>query len=364
MPPLNRFALSCLLPIALIGCQVTSSVNKEPIEPEKVPCWLQTPVTADRIGFIGTAAPLSATQYGSLLASRQRALASLINHYGLPQIDLELSKVTHSASNVTLNNGQKVYFSEPYITPDTLYSYASTSELTSVAQCQTMQCNFSKCEPSWLCQKNQSSVIGVSYYTALAHQQIPMSAQNAKTLAGYLNQAQVNVKEQLRESYRTDEQSEAKYAINLSRQGDVSAQQVEQPLLMTSSCSYGSTLFVNYQASAQERALSNPINWRVKQEFEGKSVVLGNFGEDGTIAPDNLLSSAIKYAIRDALVELAKIKGIEISSQSTLVQNNGRYFLNHTHYTVQQTVSGQLLDIQIDYKDGLPNIYVWLLEGN
>ncbi|KZN47904.1 hypothetical protein [Pseudoalteromonas luteoviolacea] len=364
MTPLYRFVITCLYPITLVGCQITSVVEKEPAPTVVAPCWLQAPVQSNQVGFIGTAAPYSATQYGSLIASRQRALVRLLEHYAISEIDVELNKVTHNLTSISLENGQEVYFSDPHVTADTLYSYASTSALTTNKQCQPIECDFSQCQPSWLCQNSHNSVIGVSYYTAFAHQQIPMNAQNAKVLAGYLSQARVNVKEQLRESYVSDEQSETQYAINLSRQGNVSAQKIEQPILMTNSCTYGATLFANYSLPTREAPLSNPTNWRKKQEFEGRSIVLGNFGEDGTIAPDNLLSSAIKFAIRDALVELAKIKGIEISSNSTLVQNEGRYFLNHTYYTIEQTVNGRLLDIQINYKDGLPNVYVWLLEGS
>ncbi|KZN67083.1 hypothetical protein [Pseudoalteromonas luteoviolacea] len=365
MTSLYRFAFTCLYPITLVGCQITSVVEKEPTPSLEAPCWLQAPVQSNQVGFIGTAAPFSATQNGSLIASRKRALVRLLEHYAISEIDIELSKVTHDSKNISLENGQIVYFSDPHITADTLYSYASTSALTTNKQCQSVECDFSQCQPSWLCQNNHNSVIGVSYYTAFAHQQIPMSAQNAKILAGYLSQARVNVTEQLRESYASDAQSQSKYALNLSRQGDVSAQKIEQPILMTNSCTYGATLFANYSLPTQQEVpLSTSINWRERQEFEGRSIVLGNFGEDGTIAPDNLLSSAIKFAIRDALVELAKIKGIEISSDTTLVQNEGRYFLNNTYYTIAQTVNGRLLDIQINYKDGFPNVYVWLLEGS
>ncbi|TQF71575.1 hypothetical protein [Pseudoalteromonas luteoviolacea] len=362
MTTIFRQGTACISLLILMGCQTTPKTDIKPVQKPPAPCWLQSPVSQNQVGFIGTAAPLSATQYGSIIASRQRALTSLITHYKLPLIELETNKVTHIASKITLNNGKEVYFSEPYSTADTLYSYASTTPIKTNEQCNEIQCNFVQCQPSWLCQGTQNSVIGVSYYTAFSHQKLPMSAQNAKTLAGYLAQARVNMNEQLSESFKIDDQADKQHAFKLSRQGDVTASKFENQLLMTNSCNYGSTLFANYQFSEKVTPAMRTINWRDKQLFEGKSVVLGNFGENGTIAPDNLLSSAIKYAIRDALVELAKVKGVEVSSNSTLVQNNGRYYLSHAHYSIKQTVSGRLLDIQINYKDGLPNVYVWLLE--
>jgi hypothetical protein len=64
------------------------------------------------------------------------------------------------------------------------------------------------------------------------------------------------------------------------------------------------------------------------------------------------------------LIELAKVKGIAIENTSTLSFNDGFYFLSKSKMTVNEQVSGQLLDIKISYKKENPIVNVWVLEAN
>ncbi|AOT09129.1 hypothetical protein [Pseudoalteromonas luteoviolacea] len=341
---------------ALTACQTTKT---DPVQSEaKIPCWLQSPVSSHQIGFIGTAAPFSATLNGSLIASRQRAAARLTEYYGFPNVDQEIENLPAEHTQLLLPNGQTLFFSMPYTTSDTLYTYANTQPIDKNKWCKEINCNFSLCEPAWLCSGENNDVIGVSYYTALSHKQLPMTGVNAKALAGYLDQARVNMQEHYFESYSAEH-----HQTQFSRQGQVTGSVYQQPLLMTKSCRYGATIFANYQIKHTDTKLKTAQNWRKIKQHQGRSIVMGNFGEDGTIAPDNLISSAIKYAIRDALVELAKNKGLTVSASSTLLNENGRYFLSSAHFEIKQIVSGQLVDIQVNYKEGFPVVYVWLLEG-
>ncbi|KZN60589.1 hypothetical protein N473_24190 [Pseudoalteromonas luteoviolacea CPMOR-1] len=340
---------------ALSACQTT---NNQTQSTTQIPCWLQNPVTQDQLGFIGTAAPQSATKDGSIIASRQRAALQLTQYYDLPNINKAIAQLSAEKNQLTLANGQRLYFSEPYVTSNTLYTYASIQPINDSLACQEVSCNFSVCEPTWLCNGGSNHVIGASYYTALPHKQLAMTNVNANALAGYLDQAHVNMQEYYFESY-----SEQHHKTHFSRHGEVRGSTHQKPLLLSQSCNYGSTLLANYKTNKLNIKPYTKQSWRKIKQYEGRSIVMGNFGEDGKIAPDNLISSAIKYAIRDALVELAKNKGLTVSASTTLLNKNGRYFLNTARFDIQQTVSGQLLDIQINYKAGFPVVYVWLLES-
>ncbi|MCF6437858.1 hypothetical protein L1077_00185 [Pseudoalteromonas luteoviolacea] len=352
----SRFWIS-IGALTLAACQTTKT--SAPPSPTKVPCWLHNPVSSQQIGFIGTAAPFSAIKDGSIIASRQRAVSQYTQYYGLPSAHEAVKTLPATQNSFTLKNGQVLYFSEPYTTSDTLYTYVSTRPALNSNQCEAITCNFNLCEPKWLCSGENNHVIGASYYTASAYQQLPMTATNAKALAGYLAQASVNMQERYVESF-----SEQQHASQFSRQGEVISSDYQHPLLLTQSCHYGSTLFSAYQTNLPLNKQITQQTWRDIQQYQGRSVVMGNFGEDGTIAPDNLISSAIKYAIRDALVEIAKSKGVTVSASSTLLNQNGSYYLSDAQFDIQQTVSGQLLDLQINYKEGFPVVYVWLLEVN
>ncbi|MBQ4835967.1 hypothetical protein [Pseudoalteromonas luteoviolacea] len=343
--------------MTLMGCQATQTSNN-PVVKKTAPCWLQNPVVEDQIGFIGTAAPYSATKNGSIVASRQRAAALLANFHGLPNLDKQIKSLSIEQKHLVLESGKKIYFSDPFITSDTLYTYVSTHPIKARQACEAVTCNFTLCEPKWLC-NGDNSIIGASYYTAFSHQQLPMTAVNAQALAGYLTQARVNIQERYAESYSADQ-----HRTHFSRQGEVNGSDYQLPLIMTNSCQYGSTLFANYRMREYQQEKVTRQSWREVHQYQGRSVVMGNFGEDGTIAPDNLISSAIKFAIRDALVELAKNKGITVSATSTLLNQGGRFYLSDTHFDVKQVVSGQLLDLQVQYKNGFPVVYVWLLEGH
>ncbi|AZZ98693.1 hypothetical protein [Pseudoalteromonas sp. R3] len=357
---------SPLLWAMLSGTLIFTGCKTLPQPPEKhrethLPCWIQSPKQAEQLGFIGTAAPFSAIPNGSELASRTRALKKLAAYHAIMLQRSDLQGVTPDEPTQVLSSGHTIYYSAPFNTQDTQYSYVSFTPLKENANCPVRHCDFSLCQPAWLCENEQrNQVLGVSYYTASPHQQISISELNAKAVASFLLQAQVNATEYLQER-AISRDGILRHEINFNRNGKVTAQGVPARLALHQSCQYGSTLIGLYKPDVLE-AVTTPTTSAMADIKRSGHLVLGAFGEDGTMTSDNLLSTAIKLAIQDALTEIAKNKGITVDAQVEVKHHQGRYLLTSSEFTINESVSGELVDLRIQYKNDIPVIYVWLLE--
>ncbi|WP_125784164.1 hypothetical protein [Pseudoalteromonas rubra] len=344
----------------LTGCK-TLSQQPQKRQLTHLPCWVQSPKQAGELGFIGTAAPFSAIPNGSELASRTRALKKLAAFHAIELQRSDLQGVTPDESTQVLSSGHTIYYSTPFNTQDTQYSYVSFTPPDESASCRVSLCDFSLCQPAWLCENEQrNQVLGVSYYTASPHQQISISERNAKAVASFLLQARVNATEYLQER-AINRDGTVQHEVSFNRNGEVTAQGMPLRLALHQSCQYGSTLIGLYKPDVLE-AVSTPTTSAMANIKRSEHLVLGAFGEDGTMTSDNLLSTAIKLAIQDALTEIAKNKGITIDAQVEIKHHQGQYLLTSSEFTINESVSGELVDLRIQYKNDIPVIYVWLLE--
>lgn len=75
-------------------------------------------------------------------------------------------------------------------------------------------------------------------------------------------------------------------------------------------------------------------DWKTQPPFQGRAVRLGHFGERGQTTPDTLLSTAIDLAIKGALIELAKVKGVDVLSGVDICYDNGHYYLFDSHFVI------------------------------
>ncbi|KAF7786881.1 hypothetical protein PRUB_a3688 [Pseudoalteromonas rubra] len=346
--------------LVLSGCKTRSPTPQAPKE-SVLPCWVQTPKQANQLGFVGTAAPFSAIPNGSELASRTRALKKLAAYHNIRLQRRDMQNVTHDQPTQVLSSGHTVYYSTPFNTEDTQYSYVSFEPLKTSATCAVRQCDFVQCQPAWLCDNDtHRQVLGVSYYTASPHEQLQISERNAMTVASFLMQAQVNATEYLKQR-AVSREGNVHHEVNYNRNGEVDALGTPTHLALHQSCQYGSTLIGQYKP-ADQAVINTPVLPDINDMTQQGKLVLGAFGEDGTMTSDNLLSTAIRLAIQDALIELAKNKGITIETQVEVTQHKGHYLLESSEFTINEHVSGELIDLKIQYKNDVPVIYVWLLE--
>ncbi|MBL4942355.1 MAG: hypothetical protein JKY81_11920 [Colwellia sp.] len=342
---------------------------------DSLPCWLNNPVTESQTGFIGAANPFSSSVNGSLIASRKRALTSLSQYYGF---NVNINALDVNEKRVLLANGKQILFSTPYINNQALYSYA-TIEHNSAAiveqqqwlaqQCPQQSCDFKQCQPLWLCSDNITTmgtqnkpsvgvIHGVSQMTANPAKQLATTKNNAQELLKYIFKSDVKD-----HSYQVKSTGKYQNWGCSQHSGSVIGLGNTINLLNTHSCQTSNYLFARYTyptVSLSDGKFKSYPEWLKAPNIGKQTGIVGAF--DGIVA-DGRFSSAIKLAIKDGLIELAKTKKITIDHNYQLKYHQGSYSLAKTTMDTEAMVSAQLQDIKIIEKNNKLVVYAWLLES-
>jgi hypothetical protein len=365
----SKMKLSLLTPLLLLsslfilsGCNATLGLNKSQ-QNIRTPNWFVKPVLNDTLGFIGAASKYDSQGRINIAGSRKAALVKLQSHHQLPLTDIDNQLLANTAK-LLLPSGKVVRFLPEFFYQGVIYSYATLEQdQFALSQQQTLtslsRCEFKQCNPTWLCDEQSNTITGVSFYTSTPSQQLSMAQQNANLIADLLTKSQVQATEFISQSADTISNRQT---ASFNQQSTVHAKTNQHhTMVLNELCEYKGTLIGNFVLP--NPALTLAENWQSKTIYQDRSVIQGSFGEGGTMSSDLLLSSAIELAIKDALIELAKIKGIAIENTSALSFNNGTYFLSKSKMTVDEQVSGHLLDIKLSYQKDNPVVNVWVLEN-
>ncbi|MCW8833686.1 MAG: hypothetical protein OQK09_08170 [Colwellia sp.] len=333
------------------------------------PCWFSSPVTQKQIGFIGAASPFSSKANGSLIASRQRAFEKLLTYYNFKSDE----NVDFTKSTVPLTSDTNIVFSTPYVDSQAMYSYASIEKTDAalkevqqnwlIQNCPLQTCNFKGCSPSWLCTSRKNHLISVSQITSNPAKQLEKTYDNAQLLLQYISKSKV-------EDYSFRVKSEGKFQQwgYSEHKGQITALADKNNLLNTQNCQTPSYMFARYRylqnlpSNKLDTINTKPFPvWRNEPSFNGTVGVVGIFSG---ITADGLFSSAIEHAIKEGLLELAKIKKINIEHNYQITSNNGLYSIAKTTMTTDTTVTAKLQDLKIIEENNQLVIYTWLLEAN
>lgn len=331
----------------------------------KAPCWFWNPVDKDKIGFVGAASPFSIKKDGSKLASRQRALVNFADYY-----KVELGQITDDAllQDAISVDQYQLRFSSPFISELGMFSYALVVDKHDQAasnqasqwlnsECQSVQCEFKACKPQWLCDSDNSHIFGVSQMTSTPSMQLAKMKANAQTLAAYLQQSDVEDQVKKIESTGTYQNWRLQ-----QRSSNVDAVSNASALINSKVCTADNFIFGLFDSPSQ---LSNDKHkgfdeWLRVPALGQKAGVVGSFSG---ITADGLFSTSVKYAIKDGLVQLAKIKHVNIDHEYQLTFNKGWYTLSKSTESTSATVSGTLMDLKVVEEDRRLVIYAWLIEN-
>lgn len=331
----------------------------------KAPCWFWSPIQDNKIGFVGAASPFSVKKDGSKLASRQRALVAFANYYKADIADITEQDILKDALSV---DKYHIRFSAPFTSDMGLFSYAMVSQNQQDAnsdeanawlnsECKATHCDFKACEPAWLCDSDSSHVFGVSQMTSTPSMQLARMKKNAQTLAGYLRQS--NVEEEVKRIQSTGQYQN--WGLQ-GRKSQVDATGQSAALLNSKMCTAKNYVFGLFEAPSDTTNTTGKgfEQWLKEPGMDDKAGVVGSF--DGLTA-DGLFSTSVKYAIKDGLVQLAKIKHVKIDNEFQLTFNNGWYTLSKSTESTSATVSGTLMDLKVVEEDKKLVIYAWLIEN-
>lgn len=329
------------------------------------PCWFSNPVSEEYIGFIGSASSISVMPNDSLLSSRKKALKRFFEYY---QIDIRPLEEKSLLKNELDIEGWSIRFSEPYITEGSLFSYALVSQLKSniynkaaekwlTQSCTNQLCDFQRCSPQWLCNSAGNHIFGVSQMTSMPSKQLPLMHKNAALFDAFLRESNVKNTSHVVES--TGQSHSWRFREQISKV-DASSENLLKPLLNTHICkseSYVVGLFERSESTSF--AKKKFVDWKINPNLKGRVGVTGTF--DGLTA-DGLLSTAVKLAIKNGLIELAKIKNVSIDHEHQLSYTNGWYSLTKSTESTFATVSAVLMDLKVVEEDEKLVMFVWLLD--
>lgn len=302
---------------------------------------------------------------GSLISSRKNALYHFLEFY---QIEINPFEDKLLLKNDLEINGWSIRFSEPFIADDALFSYALVSVSKAAiyteaadswltTECSVQTCDFQGCSPQWLCNSASNKLFGVSQITATPSKQLSLMHKNASLFDSYLRKSSVEGTTNTVES--TGENQSWRYKSQVSRV-ELNSEEPGMPLLNTHICKSE-----NYMVGLFERAKTNVFNkktfsqWKINPNLDDRVGVTGTF--DGLTA-DGLLSTAVKLAIKNGLVELAKIKHVSIDHEYQLTFLNGWYSLTKSTESTLATVSAVLMDLKVVEEDDKLVMFVWLLD--
>lgn len=331
----------------------------------KAPCWFWEPVTDSKIGFVGAASPFSVKKDGSKLASRQRAMQRFAEYYN---VDVALVTDEDLLQDVLNLGDYQVRFSSPYVSELGMFSYALVNQRQEQtgsddaniwlnSDCKTSHCDFKACEPSWLCDSNSSHIFGVSQMTSTPSMQLAKMKANAQTLAAYLKQSYVE-----EEVKRIESTGQYQNWGLQSRLTKVDATGHLSLLLNTKICTAKNYIFGLFDAPFETKNTYGKVfeQWLREPGIDDKAGVVGSFSG---MTADGLFSTSVKYAIKDGLVQLAKIKHVNIDHEFQLTFKNGWYTLSKSTESTSATVSGTLMDLKVVEEDRKLVIYAWLIEN-
>lgn len=328
---------------------------------EFVPCWFNQPFSNGYLGFIGVSSAYGSMPNVPLKKSRKKALEKMASYYGWDLSAEDVLNLTNQTKQ--LSNGFTVIFSNVFKNNGSSYSYASIlNEVNPALQskkidktCPIQKCEFAICQPKWLCESDSGAVFGISNMTVTPFQQYDKTRENAQQLMSYLEESFVD-----ENVYRVQFTGKSSNFNFMRNQASVEALAVNQSkLLNTHQCRTNNFIFARYAHDNKKiTKLKSFAKWIVDPHTNRQGAV-GSF--DG-YAADGKFSTAVKSAIKDALIQLAKVKEVSIGNEYILSENNGYYSMSRTTEKTSINVSGQLMDIKIVEQNGKLIIYTWLLE--
>ncbi len=317
------------------------------------PCWLYSPVTDSRVGYIGVASNLDVNGQLAVAHSRQAALRRaqvvLAPHESQsPLTDEQL------ASNHISIAGKDFYFSREFETSGAVFSYLST-DADANAKCPAIRCSAARCEPKWLCRQTRSNagaeVLGVGEWKISAKQQWLDAAKSAGEIAAYWGLTDVS------SDYRLLRANSAKQFYNFFEHNIVvNPYNSKLPhLTLKNSCVDGSRLYQRWVFAGEDQHLGEKR--AAGGALTGTSRVSG-YTSQGS------LQSVIDLAIRRAYADLAQNKKVTVSAiqkQSDGAHVSG-YSLEAVQLSSQLRISANIIELAVTPRVGKPHVVSVILQ--
>ncbi|WP_114417282.1 hypothetical protein [Marinospirillum perlucidum] len=310
------------------------------------PCWLSTPYGENAQGVFAITSEFGSSD--TLVLSRRQAVTSLAEALNLPTNNLD--QLDFSQSRVTLG-GRNLGLAPTWTHQGRHYSYAYLANPQAdrwvKSGCSPASCEPQNCSPAWLCEDNQGeylAAVTVSQLAANASEQYRYLFENA------LKQLKTTHGVRLA-SERTQLTTRSGSATNLqvylrerqNTQIEFAETNDQQALVLTNACRLEDTLYgrVELLGVTNPDLGLEPVNsrWHENLASPGEKLAIGHFSG---ILSHNLISLRIEYALRNALLQLARSQAVAIRSDQVQLDQ-----LDGGHYSMQLVTEEMTLTRQV-----------------
>jgi len=312
------------------------------------PCWLQRPSPPGVVGAIGVARTLSLTLAPRHLA-RLRAIEQLAAGFdtALPIDQGVRAAVLNDDRQLSLG-GATIYLIDEWQQQGYLYAYAALQPIVPQRCPPPPPVDLAHCEPNWICAPVQSDgvgVVAVSDRVGTPDLQFRQALYNGIQLLAY--------------RYGADVSGSERYLRHQGGLGGMRLRFVDHQVQQSGTLPEQFRLQVRELRWLGDRLylwLVSPdlpppaiavtdLTWRQQPNRDGVIGVIGSAGRSW----DGLISTQIDLAMRDALVALAKLRGVGVESIDKLRRSRaGSEWGRSILITVQNHLRAQLLALYHD----------------
>ncbi|MDR9469137.1 hypothetical protein [Marinospirillum sp.] len=365
------FLLAGALCLALLtGCKSEQVIpsGSDSHSYSQAPCWLHNPYNEKAQGVIAITAEFGSGDTKAL--SRRQAVASLAEVFdfstqGLDELDVNQSRLTLGGRNLGIAptwTHQNQHISYAYLANPESNKWVLNS-------CKQPSCQPESCSPAWLCEENSGeylSAVTVSQLSATQREQYRYLFENALAQLRTTHGVQV-------ETSRAQLHTRSGSALNLSsylreRQQssfEFSDMSENVPLVLTDSCRYDTTIYgrLMIKGVPNPDAGLAPVknNWHQQLGSPGEGMAVGHFS--GMLSR-NLISLRIEYALRNALLQLARTQNVQITSDQINIDNmeGGHYSMQFVTEDAQMNMRVRVRGVRFTGSSADPEVYVLVEE--
>ena len=351
----------------LTGCARLSSPEINEKLPE-VPYWFNSPSQGNNIGVIGIARDLDVGNGNPVQFSRYRALLGTQKYLNKPlaieRQDIDINENSYNISNNIIT------FSNEFRMGGYVYSYAAINHQASEQQGAIAQCDFSKCNPAWLCDpgadkigKNaNASLLGTSYRSVTLPAQYKAAINNALQQLEPIYGLSVNSHDLL----YNNNSSVGNVRILLSNSNlkiNKEVDNIKLRYLVENSCRQGEQLFLRVNFPDLPALSDIPAKkWLNEPSSGGYKGAIGSV--QGRVA-SGLLSDKIKLAIKRGLIELAKAKNTRVNEELLTIRHTENiYQVSFINQNTDITLYAKVNGIYFNEGPKGTEVYAWLVETN
>ena len=249
----------------------------------------------------------------------------------------DAQKLAKEKADEATGLAQEISFINTYYNKRGIHTIAiSTTNQTPLRACPELSCDFTACNPAWLCSdaNERASLISVSARSTSLKSQFDYLTKNVEELLGYLISSDVTINERFMKLVDNDTGA----AMNMIDNNVDKIGQLDKFLHIEGFCfADNDTLFGKYRFDEDF----------ISPALQNKHTLVGEGIAENRVAT-GLISDKIMLSIKRALIDLAKQLKVQVDASVDIQQSDtGLFLLTDTSNTGRVIVQAKLLSLNV-----------------